>query len=89
MKRFAKSSSSVAGRAALGAWAVVSAFSQPAGKVVFLLENEVVTAKDDGSDVKALTKDKAKKSQPSWSPDGSRISYLTAGNPTSKPTRTT
>lgn len=65
--------------------AVVSSLSQPAGKVVFLVENEVVSAKEDGSDVKALTKDKVKKGQPSWSPDGARISYLIAGNLTSSP----
>lgn len=53
--------------------------------MVFLLENEVVSAKEDGSEINVLTKDKVKKSQPLWSPDGARISYLIAGDLTSKP----
>lgn len=55
------------------------------GKVVFLKENEVETAKADGSDVKVLTSDHVPKKQPVWSPGGSKIAYLTPGTKASNP----
>jgi hypothetical protein len=58
----------------------VYAVSQTAGKVVFLRDSQVVSANENGSDVKVLVQDKTRKGQPSWSPDGSRIAYLAAGD---------
>jgi hypothetical protein len=47
-------------------------------KVVFLKENEVVSVNADGSEQKGLTHDGVPKERPIWSPDGSKIAYLTA-----------
>ncbi|MGH9897336.1 MAG: hypothetical protein ACRD4L_00595 [Pyrinomonadaceae bacterium] len=52
--------------------------SMPTGKVVFLRGNEVVSAREDGLDIKILTHDDVPEAHPMWSPDGLRIAYLTA-----------
>jgi hypothetical protein len=50
----------------------------PGTKVVFLKEKEVVSANADGSEQKTLTRDGIPKERPEWSPDGTKIAYLTA-----------
>ena len=61
-------------------FAVASAPSDlaPGSKVVFLKENEVVSANADGSEQKVLTHDGVPKERPVWSPDGTKIAYVTA-----------
>jgi hypothetical protein len=56
-----------------------------AGKVVFLKKDDVVTAKNDGTDVRVLTSDSVPKRQPVWSPDGRKIAYVIAGTKASNP----
>ena len=46
-----------------------------AGKLVFLRGNDVVTANADGTGLRVLVHDDVPKSNPVWSPDGSKISY--------------
>src|SRR5947208_15241832 len=65
--------------------AAVFLASPASGKVVFLKGDEIAAAKEDGSDLKELTRDKLKKSQPHWSPDGSKISYWVAGSSAANP----
>jgi hypothetical protein len=50
----------------------------PGSKVVFLKEKEVLSANADGSDQKILTHDGIPKEQPVWSPDGTKVAYVTA-----------
>ena len=47
-------------------------------KVVFLKENEVVSVNANGSEQKTLTHNGITKERPIWSPDGTKIAYLTA-----------
>jgi Tol biopolymer transport system component len=47
-------------------------------KVVFLKGNQVVSAHADGSDQRILTPDGVPKDRPVWSPDGTKIAYLTS-----------
>jgi len=66
------------GAAALLVFASASSGLAPGNKVVFLKENEVVSANADGSDQRTLTHDGVPKERPAWSPDGTKIVYLTA-----------
>jgi hypothetical protein len=64
-------------------WLAPLPVAQPNGKVVFLRDDEVISARDDGSNLKVLTSSKVKKNPPSWSPDGDRIVYSVASNSSS------
>ena len=68
------------GAAVLLVFAFASASSglAPGSKVVFLKENEVVSANADGSDQRTVTHDGVLKERPVWSPDGTKIVYVTA-----------
>lgn len=60
--------------------ALASAFPGENGRIVFTstrdsLYYNIYSMRPDGSDVKALTRVKAKDGNPSWSPDGSRIVF--------------
>jgi hypothetical protein len=47
--------------------------------VVFIRNNEIYTARGDGSGLRQLTSDSKPKQMPKWSPDGTEIAYLTSG----------
>ena len=49
-------------------------------RVVFVRDNEIYTATEDGSQLRQLTSDGRTKQHPEWSPDGTRIAYLTDGD---------
>jgi hypothetical protein len=53
--------------------------------VVFIRNNEIYTARGDGSGLRQLTSDSKPKQMPKWSPDGARIAYLTTGDMTRDP----
>src|SRR5262249_13727108 len=48
-------------------------------KVVVLQGTVLITARGDGSEVKELLRDSTPKEDPHWSPDGTRIVYIIAG----------
>jgi hypothetical protein len=51
----------------------------PERRIVLLRGDSLVTARQDGSDVRVLIKSGVSKSEPSWSPDRSKIVYRVAG----------
>jgi hypothetical protein len=53
--------------------------------VVFVRDNEIYRANEDGSQLRQLTNDGKAKHEPKWSPDGGQIAYLTAGDMTRDP----
>jgi hypothetical protein len=65
------------GAVVLLAFASASSDLAPGTKVVFLKGNEVVSANADGSDQRILTHDGVPKERPVWSPDGTKIVYVT------------
>lgn len=61
------------------------ALSGGASRVVFVRNNEIYTATEDGSELRRLTTDGKTKQHPKWSPDGMRIAYLTEGDTSKDP----
>lgn len=55
------------------------------GRVVFVRDNEIYTANGDGSNIRRITVDGKQKQWPKWSPDGTRIAYLTEGDMSANP----
>ena len=53
--------------------------------VVFIRNNEICTARGDGSGLRQLTADSKPKQMPKWSPDGTEIAYLTSGDMSGNP----
>ena len=49
-------------------------------RVVFVRENEICVANQDGSNLRQITSDGKPKQMPKWSPDGTEIAYLTTGD---------
>jgi hypothetical protein len=56
-----------------------------ASRVVFVRNNQIYTASEDGSQLRQLTTDAKTKQYPKWSPDGTRIAYLTEGDMSKDP----
>ena len=54
-------------------------------RVAFVRNNEIYTANEDGSNLRQLTSDGKSKQMPKWSPDGTRIAYLTDGDMSANP----
>ncbi|MGQ0761970.1 MAG: hypothetical protein ACT4OT_08140 [Acidobacteriota bacterium] len=57
----------------------------PDRRIVLLRGNDLLTAKQDGSDVRVLVKDSLGKADPRWSPDRKKIVYRVAGEKTKNP----
>lgn len=55
--------------------------------VVFVRDSEIYTADEDGSNIRRITLDGKPKQWPKWSPEGSRIAYLTDGDMRANPKR--
>lgn len=55
------------------------------GRVVFVRDNEIYTADEDGSNIRRITLDGKRKQWPKWSPEGKRIAYLTEGDMRANP----
>ena len=49
-------------------------------RVVFVRDNQIYTASEDGSNLRQLTSDRSPKQMPKWSPDGTEIAFLTDGD---------
>jgi len=62
------------------AWTQMLALAGSAARVVFVRDQQIYTANEDGSDLRQLTKGGTWKKMPKWSPDGREIAYLTAGD---------
>jgi len=73
------------GAAVLFVFAWASSDFAPGTKVVFLKENEVVSANADGSNQRTLTHDGVPKERQVWSADGTKIAYLTTENTSGTP----
>lgn len=58
----------------------------PDPRIVLLRGNDLLTAKQDGSDVRVLVKGSLGKADPRWSPDRKKIMYRVAGEKTRNPT---
>lgn len=56
-----------------------------ASRVVFVRNSQIYTASEDGSQLRQLTTDAKTKQYPKWSPDGTRIAYLTEGDMSKDP----
>jgi hypothetical protein len=62
------------------AWTQTLALAGSTVRVVFVRDQQIYTASEDGSAVRQLTTGGAWKKTPKWSPDGAKIAYLTAGD---------
>jgi hypothetical protein len=74
----------------LSAFVLISTLGQvsvvPDARIVLLRGNELLTARQDGSDVRVLVRDSVGKDDPRWSPDRKKIVYRVEGQKTSDPT---
>jgi hypothetical protein len=62
-------------------WCAGRAVAADRGHVVFVRDNQIYTANEDGSGVVQATSTETKfKQYPKWSPDGTRIAFLTDGD---------
>jgi hypothetical protein len=69
----------------LAAYFEVIALASSASRVAFVRNNEIYTANEDGSGLRQLTTGGTWKKAPKWSPDGTEIAYLTAGDMSADP----
>ena len=67
------------------AWAQALALAGGDSRVVFVRDNEIYTANEDGSSLRQFTSDGKPKQMPRWSPDGTEIAYLTSGDMSANP----
>lgn len=58
----------------------------PDRRIVLLRGNELLTARQDGTDVRVLVRDSVGKDDPRWSPDRKKIVYRIEGEKTRNPT---
>src|SRR6186997_2752721 len=57
----------------------------PERRIVLLRGNQLITAKEDGSDVRVLVNDNVRKMDPRWSPDRKNIVYRVEGEKNKNP----